>query len=313
MKIVLPLISIIFLSANLIAQTGIINDGSVINIGTNAVVYIDGNSDGDFTNKTSGANDGKIILDGTIIIEGDWNNNATSDSVLIDVDENGLVKFIGSSAQTIGGTNPTYYENLTIDNSNNITINENIIIKKTLTLTDGLITTGSDTVIIENTDIGAIASHDPDKSINGHLSIDNSNVFSNPNDASQTNTYNGIFVHGQDIISHSPTWQETEVAYVIQYDGFEIWDTFSLTLGDNVVLKFVTGAMFDIQIGAGLINNQGVGVFFTSFKDDGHKGDTNGDANATTPTATEWSGIYNNKLTDYFYTWSNILFSKNDF
>ena len=150
-------------------------------------------------------------------------------------------------------------------------------------------------------------------SINGHLSIDNSNIFSNPDDASQTNTYNGIFVHGQDIISHSTIWEETEVAYVIQYDGFEIWENFSLTLGDNVVLKFFTNAMLDIQIGAELINNQGAGVFFTSFKDDGNKGDTNGDGNATSPTAEEWLGIYNNQEFNYFYTWSNILFSKNDF
>lgn len=150
-------------------------------------------------------------------------------------------------------------------------------------------------------------------SINGHLSIDNSNVFSNPNDASQTNTYNGIFVHGQDIISHSPIWEETEVAYVIQYDSFEIWDNFSLTLGDNVVLKFYSGAKLDLQIGCELFNNQGAGVFFTSFKDDGHKGDTNGDGNATSPTSEEWLGIYNNQPVNYFYTWSNILFSKNDF
>lgn len=150
-------------------------------------------------------------------------------------------------------------------------------------------------------------------SINGHLSINNSNAFSNPNDASQMNTYNGIFVHGQDIISHSPTWEETEVAYVIQYDGFEIWENFSLTLGDNVVLKFFSGAMLDVQIGSEVINNQGAGVFYTSFKDDGHKGDTNGDGSATSPSPEEWLGIYNNQTENYFYTWSNILFSKNDF
>jgi len=150
-------------------------------------------------------------------------------------------------------------------------------------------------------------------SINGHLSIDNSNIFSNPDDATQTNTYNGIFVHGQDIISHSTTWQETELAYVIQYDGFEIWDTYSLTLGDNVVLKFMTDAMFDIQVGAELINHDGTGVYFTSFKDDANKGDTNGDGAATTPSATEWKGVYNNLPTNYFYTWSNILYSKNDY
>ena len=147
-------------------------------------------------------------------------------------------------------------------------------------------------------------------SINGHLSIDDSNTFGNPDNLLLANTYNGIFVHGQDIISHNTTWQETEVAYVIQYYGFEIWDTYSLTLGDNVVLKFYTGAMLDIQVGAELINYNGEGVYFTSYKDDTHKGDTNGDGVATSPSATEWLGVYNNVN---FHTWSNILFSKNSF
>ncbi len=148
-------------------------------------------------------------------------------------------------------------------------------------------------------------------SINGHLSIDNSNRFINPDDSTETNTYNGIFVHGQDIISNSTTWKETEVAYVIQYDGFEIWENYTLTLGDDVVLKFLTGGMLDLQTGNELINGQGEGVYFTSFKDDNLKGDTNGDGNTTyPPLANDWLGIYNN--TD-FYTWSNILYSKNDF
>lgn len=165
------------------------------------------------------------------------------------------------------------------------------------------------TIIINNT----FYNNTVPLSINGHMSIDNSNIFSNPDDVTQVNTYNGIFVHGQDILSHSPTWEETEVAYVIQYGGFEIWDTYSLSLGNHVVLKFYSDAMFDIQIGAELINSQGTGVFFTSFLDDAHKGDTNGDAHATSPSANEWKGIYNNETIDYFYTWSNIQFSKNDF
>jgi len=150
-------------------------------------------------------------------------------------------------------------------------------------------------------------------SINGHLSIDNSNIFENPDNTSQTNTYNGIFVYGQDIISCSTTWMETEVAYVIQYDGFEIWSGYSLTLGDNVVLKFMTGAMLDKQVGADIVNHDGTGVYFTSFKDDTHKGDTNADGLVTTPSSTEWLGVYNNLPTNYFYTWANILYSKNDY
>ncbi len=147
-------------------------------------------------------------------------------------------------------------------------------------------------------------------SINGHLSIDNSNTFVNLSDNTQSNKYNGIFVHGQDIIKYSTVWEETEVAFVIQYDGFEIWDNFSLTFGDNVVLKFFTNAMLDVQVGAELINAQGTGVYFTSYKDDNLKGDTNGDGDSTTPSPTYWLGIYNNTS---FYTWNNILYSKNSF
>jgi len=147
-------------------------------------------------------------------------------------------------------------------------------------------------------------------SIDGHISIDNSNIFSNPSDATQKNKYNGIFVHGQDIISGSPTWEETEVAYVIQDSGFELWDEFSLTLGDNVTLKFYTDGMLDIQSGATLTNGQGAGVFFTSFKDDNLKGDTNGDGTGTTPGVNEWHGIYNGLS---FLTWNNILYSSNSY
>ena len=149
-------------------------------------------------------------------------------------------------------------------------------------------------------------------SIDCHVSIDNSNAFANPADAAETNTYNGIFVYGQDIISSNPTWQETEVAFVVLYDNFEIWDGFHLTLGNNVVLKFLTNSAITLQTRtAELINYNGSGVYFTSFKDDSKKGDTNGDGNASNPPAVnEWHGIYNSHTMSY-YTWANILFSSN--
>lgn len=148
-------------------------------------------------------------------------------------------------------------------------------------------------------------------SIDAHLSIDNSNNFYNPETKEGGNKYNAIFVHGQDIISSSVTWRETEVAYVIQYDAFDLWDGYALTLGDNVVIKFITNAYFNIQQGAVINNHQGEGVYFTSFKDDSHKGDSNGDANATTPSANEWKGVYDSANSIYFQ-WANILYSKND-
>ncbi len=66
------------------------------------------------------------------------------------------------------------------------------------------------------------------------------------------------------------------------------------------MLKFYSDAMLDIQLDAELYNAQGVGVYFTSFKDDSNKGDTNGDGNLTFPPSDEeWLGIYNNQDENY--------------
>jgi hypothetical protein len=146
--------------------------------------------------------------------------------------------------------------------------------------------------------------------INAHISLDNSNSFINPSDTLQTNTYNGIFVHGQDIISTSVIWEETDVAFVIQYDDFEIWENYTLTLSDNLTLKFFTGSALHLQNDNVLLNGQGEGVYFTSFKDDNLKGDTNGDKEMSSPSNHEWLGIYNDS---HFHSWGNILFSKNSF
>ncbi len=165
---------------------------------------------------------------------------------------------------------------------------------------------GSQTVIKNNTFYGNTVP----LSIEAHISIDNSNTFVNAGDTTITNTYNGIFVHGQDIISASVLWEETDVAYVIQYDGFEIWENYTLTLGDDVTLKFFTGAVLDLQNENVLVNGRGEGVYFTSFKDDDLKGDTNGDKDMSSPSDTEWYGIYNSPDYSYF-TWENILYSRN--
>jgi len=147
--------------------------------------------------------------------------------------------------------------------------------------------------------------------IEAHISINNSNIFHNLNDITETNQYNGIYVEGQDIIDSNVAWLETEVPFVIQYDGFEIWDPFSLTLGNFVVLKFMTNSFLHIHSINQLSNPRGTGVYFTSYKDDSKKGDTNGDGNATNPPpADNWRGIWDDAMFDY-YTWTNILYSSN--
>lgn len=150
------------------SQIGFVNNGCIITLGSDDVIYINGDGDGDFTNKYFNGN-GKVDSDGTIILEGDWNNLAY-DSVFINTDADGNVVFKGTTAQTLGGSKLTDFENLTINNSAGVNLDENIIINQILTFSNGEIVTGAtDTVIVENTSETAIASQDVGKSVNGNL------------------------------------------------------------------------------------------------------------------------------------------------
>lgn len=85
----------------------------------------------------------------------------------------------------------------------------------------------------------------------------------------------------------------------------------TLTLADNVVLKFRSGSEMVLDDGASnIVNHSGTGVAFTSYKDDSLKGDTNGDASATSPAAGDWVGIYDNTApsSPYYLTWANIFY-----
>jgi PKD repeat protein len=156
---------------------------------------------------------------------------------------------------------------------------------------------------------------------NGHPVIigvasdfDNSNVFHNPDNVSQTNLCNGIFVDCADVTADNATWSATEVAYVFGGWSGNSWympTAIKRILGDNVVLKFHAGAStgFSFYIPAGLIqlqNYNGPGVEFTSYEDDSRKGDTNGDG-PSTGTSGSWEGIETSGPS--WYTWPNIHFA----
>jgi len=145
--------------------------------------------------------------------------------------------------------------------------------------------------------------------------INDSNIFHNPENPSQTNKYNGIFLDYPHDIGEGIrliSWQETEVPFVINNNDWWIETGGQLILGDDVVLKFMPGSRLVLTEGQSQLT-RGSNVAFTSYKDDALKGDTNGDGSATNPNLGDWVGIYDDSMITpdpYYFTWSNIYYDQ---
>ena len=143
-------------------------------------------------------------------------------------------------------------------------------------------------------------------SIGKNYDIDDSNIFQ---DEAGTvfNDYNAIYYNTVDDFDRNVTWQETEVPYVIDDNDLWIETGNVLTLGNNVVLKFVSSDSELLLEGGTSCLVTGTGVAFTSYKDDSRKGDTNHDGSATTAAHGDWDGIYDDSTSAYL-NWSNIYY-----
>jgi PKD repeat protein len=139
--------------------------------------------------------------------------------------------------------------------------------------------------------------------------FDNSNNF-------LANGCDGIFVDVVDAADQAITlrWTNNKVPYVLGGWSSNSWAMDAgkiLILGDSVVIKFAryTTPGFSLLIPDGnaqIQNFDGPGVVFTSYNDDSHGGDTNGDG-ASTGTVNYWEGIY--MAGPLWFTWPNILFA----
>ncbi|HEY8399949.1 MAG TPA: T9SS type A sorting domain-containing protein [Cytophagaceae bacterium] len=151
---------------------GIYNNGATIVVTASTTIYVHGGPNGSYLNEyNGGVSNGAIDNDGTIIIEGNWTNNA-SNNVFYNNDTEGKVHFIGAVVQTISGSSPTKFENLVINNSTvgtAIQLNVDAEATNSIELIDGIVTTGVNTLILSSDKATSLIGYSNSNFVNGTL------------------------------------------------------------------------------------------------------------------------------------------------
>jgi PKD repeat protein len=127
----------------------IVNDGSLIQIETGALVAVEGG----FINQDNGVNIGRIDNWGLMTLTGDWTNNSGGAAFINS--SPGTTELMGA-AQTITGTTTTNFYNLTLSGSGIKTLNINTIVEGTLALNDRELATQGNWMHVLNPNTNAI-------------------------------------------------------------------------------------------------------------------------------------------------------------
>jgi hypothetical protein len=120
---------ILLLSTVVALAQGISNNGNLqIHTGANMTAFVN------FTNASTGA----LVNNGTLYLSANITNNRASMSP-----GTGVTIFNGTSAQTVNGSEPFRVYNVTTNNSNGITLNNDLSVNAAHTFTAGVITSSS--------------------------------------------------------------------------------------------------------------------------------------------------------------------------
>ena len=147
MKAIKHLLQLILILSILIfnaAGQGIINNGAYIVLSSGPFINISGSSGNYLNADASGPSYGRITVNtsGTIEVNGNWTNNSADPTNKVFTSNAGTVELVGS-AQSIGGTATTYFNNLNLLGSGTKTLNVNTLVGGGYSSPSGVLAVGS--------------------------------------------------------------------------------------------------------------------------------------------------------------------------